>query len=599
MVTREQTDPASAAASRTGGAGARRKGAVRGGASAEAERKPVPPAAMLSSLRRATGKASLLAFMRAYLPHYFKLEPSPMHEALATELERMAGDRGSRMAVAAPRGHAKSTLVTLGYVLWCVVYRRESFIVIASDTADQAQDHLAHIKAELEGNERLIEDFPEACELPPGSGTRPPATRWRRDDIATRHGVRVYAVGSGQRLRGKRHQHARPTLIILDDVENEESVRSQEQRQQKTEWFTSTVTKAGTAWTNIVLVGTVLHSDSLLANALDPCRMPGWRGMRFRAVIRWPERMDLWDRWEGVYNLREEFGGHAGPDASRRFFEANAQEMERGAELLWPRADSLLDLMTLRTRDGAPSFEREKQNEPASMEHTVFNPAQVYYWDDVGGGVPSPLETTPVPGVPGHGRGFGDPPPVVRAATPFELLAALGSGTKVIIGVDPSLGLPGGRHDNSAVVVLAKRWREAICYVLDADISRRRPEELVAHIVRVAQQYGSREIGVESVQFQSLLASSLKLSLANAGMGGVRVREVKQTTSKIARIQGMQPAIASGRVMFSRRQVSLVNELLTFPYGSHDDGPDALEIALRCADQPDSYATRAIGGVSP
>ena len=569
----------------------------------EAEAKPLPPTAKpIGSLRRQSGEASLMAFMKLYLPHYFKKEPSVIHTELAAELERMAGDRGSRLAVAAPRGHAKSTVVTLAYALWCVVYRRESFIVIASDTADQARDHLAHIKAELEGNERLMDDFPEACELPPGSGLRPPATRWRKDDIATRHGVRVYAVGSGQRLRGKRHKDARPTLIILDDVESEESVRSQEQREQKLEWFTSTVTKAGTPTSNLIIVGTVLHTDSLLARALDPHRLPGWRAMRYKAVSRWPDRMDLWDRWEGVYNLREEFEGKSGPEASRRFFAAHRADMELGAELLWPQADSLLDLMTLRTRDGAPSFEREKQNEPAGLEQSYFSADRVFYWDDLGGAGPEssvPVEREVIGWDPVRGVRYGEPVGVVRAATPAELLLALGSTRKVIIGIDPSLGLPGGRHDNSAVVVLAKRSSSPIRYVLDADISRRRPDELVAQVVRMAQVYDAREIAVESVQFQSLLAANLKAALSQAGLGGVYVREVKQTTSKIARIQGMQPEVASGRVRFSRRLVALVNELLTFPYGAHDDGPDALEIALRCANKPQARAVPCLGGIDP
>lgn len=60
----------------------------------------------------------------------------------------------------------------------------------------------------------------------------------------------------------------RPDLIIMDDIENDEDVRSFEQRRKLSSWFFSAVSKAGDFYTDIVFIGTVLHKDSLLANLL-------------------------------------------------------------------------------------------------------------------------------------------------------------------------------------------------------------------------------------------------------------------------------------------------------------------------------------------
>lgn len=74
-----------------------------------------------------------------------------MHREISLLLENAAsGERGERISLAAPRGHAKSTLVSLAYVLWCICLKKERFIVLGSNTASQANDLLTHIKTELE-----------------------------------------------------------------------------------------------------------------------------------------------------------------------------------------------------------------------------------------------------------------------------------------------------------------------------------------------------------------------------------------------------------------------------------------------------------------
>ncbi len=87
-----------------------------------------------------------------------------------------------RIAQAAPRGHAKSTLASLILPLWCIVGEKRKFIGLVSDTTEQAADFLEFIKAELDANERLIEDFPEAC----GEGRV-----WKAGQAITRNNVRL------------------------------------------------------------------------------------------------------------------------------------------------------------------------------------------------------------------------------------------------------------------------------------------------------------------------------------------------------------------------------------------------------------------------
>jgi predicted phage terminase large subunit-like protein len=546
--------------------------------------------AKLSALRRETGAHGLLAFVRTYLPHYFKKQHSRMHAELAAELEKMTGprgERGARLAVAAPRGHAKSTLVTLGYLLWCMAYEHERFIVIISDTADQAQDMLAHVKSELETNERLRADFPQVCGgggTLGASGTKGTA-RWRKGDIVTGSGVRVRAAGTGQGFRGVRHKAERPTLIVLDDAENERDVRSDELRTQKLDWFRSTVSKAGTGTTNMVVVGTVLHSDSLLANLLDGRRSPGWTAKRYKALAKWPDRMDLWQKWGAAYNMTGDADGLTGPEGADLYYERNKAEMDKGAEVLWPEVDSLLSLMKLRARDGAASFEREKQNEPAGLENCMFREGDFHFWDEDRRSATQ--ETLPE-------WTWKDKP--VFASSPLELERILRQqGFRIVLGIDPSMGIPG--RDFTGLVVVARGARSPVRYVLHAEMLRSRPDEVIEHVVKLCQTFDIRSIGFESVQFQALMGTNLRRRLNEVPLR-VYIHDVKQTMPKIMRFQSLQPELSSGRLRLSVRHQNLITQLLQVPHGSHDDIVDALEIALRHADKPVGYCVHTIGGES-
>jgi len=227
--------------------------------------------------------------------------------------------RGGKEALAAPRGNAKSTLSTLILPLWCIAGARKKFIVIISDTTEQAEEFLDGIKSELEANERLIEDFPEAC----GSGRI-----WKASKLITENGVAVRCWGKRKRLRGARHGNRRPDLVICDDLEDDENIDSPDQREKDRKWFFKAVMKIGGRYTVYIVIGTLLHYDSLLARLLN---RPGWQGKKWQAVIRWSSSQ-LWEKWEALYTSRS---SDAEEKAEKYFFQ-HQKEMLWGTRVLWP-----------------------------------------------------------------------------------------------------------------------------------------------------------------------------------------------------------------------------------------------------------------------
>lgn len=133
---------------------------------AEVEGFDASPAAVAERRRKVFDPVSGYEyFVQNYFPHYVRSpHKSQLHEYLFKTLPALLRNPNNTLeADAAPRGEAKSTMVTQLFSLWCIVTGQKHYIVIVMDSIDQAYPMLEAIKAELEFNPRLKTDFPEAC----------------------------------------------------------------------------------------------------------------------------------------------------------------------------------------------------------------------------------------------------------------------------------------------------------------------------------------------------------------------------------------------------------------------------------------------------
>jgi len=504
----------------------------------------------ISLQRRLLALRSPENFGLVYLGHYLEHPPSALHRRLYQLLGEAGSARGARIAVAAPRGHAKSTVVSLIYPLWALLSGAEPLTLLLSATRDQAASHLRNIRSELETNERLLMDFPELAAIARGRRPKP----WRGNALHMPGGAMIRALGAGEQIRGARHRQHRPSMIICDDLEAPERVVSAEQRAQLCEWFTKTLLKAGDAGTNVVLIGTVLHYDSLLARYTAHRPQPGWQAEKFQALNKRPDDEAAWQRWQSIYAGHDEWDGRGGREAALAYFRANEQDMLAGAEVLWPEREPLYELMEMMVREGRAAFDSEKQNEPLDPEQCLFRPGSFHFWDE-------------------------------EFANTKALLGAIGREARVSIAWDPSMGASQSRGDYSAIVVVAHDRGPDLIYVLAADLERRPPDQSIKRLVQYAQMFKPTEIGVERNGFQELLQRDLSDALRRAHCHG-RVHALQNTGDKRSRIGSLQPRIEHGQLVFSARQSELLEQLRQFPLGRHDDGPDALEMACRLIHMP-------------
>ena len=503
-------------------------------------------------------------FGLTYLPDYCQLKLSRLHRELCQEVARVeASPDGERTAIAAPRANAKSTWMSLINPLCKIVRGRKKFIIIISDTSTQANSLLNDIRSELEDNEALARDYPHAC----GRGPV-----WRDHFIITRNNVAVLALGSGKRIRGRRHRAARPDEIIIDDLENDENTRNPEQRDKLHDWLNKAVLKAkGVASKcDVWMVGTVMHFDGVLARTMDPQKSPGWRSRKYKAVIRWAARKDLWDEWQALYTDWSKKDEDR-LEAAQAFLACNREEMLRGTEVLWPEGEPYEVLMRTRVDEGPTSFDSEKQNEPIDPSSCQF-PEEWFQWfveeQDAGG----EWWLRPEKGAP-------------VKLTDCDVFGA----------VDPSMGKLDKHRDPSAIVAIAAYPSTRIdpngstyqsLWVIDASIVRRHPHVIQSNLFDLHRKRRFARVGVESVQFQELFAEHVQAAaLEDATIADLVIRKLRPLGDKILRIQRLGPFIYSGRLKFNRALSELYGQLRYFPQAAHDDGPDAVELCLEVMGQ--------------
>jgi len=496
-------------------------------------------------IRRKLGEKSIKAFAELFFPHYLSKKSCLFHEELYKMLEEMSEKRGERLAVAAPRASAKSSIVSLIYVIRSIAYKKENYIMLLSDTREQAEAFLSHIKDELETNERLIESFPEICE----TGQKPMPPRWTRNEIVTRNGIKLTVLGSGQKIRGRRSKEARPSLIILDDIENDENTQSEESREKLFSWFSKAVLKAGSGATNVVVIGTIQHYDSLLAKLVNEDGMPGWTKKKYKSVIQWATRIDLWQRWKLIFNNREPYSGKMGKEAALAFYFANKDAMLEGAEVLWKEKEDYYSLMVMRESELEGSFDSEKQNEPVSYERSLFNPAEFRYYNDM-----------------------------YRSTE--ELLQWMGDNADIMGSCDPATGEFTNKGDYTAITIAARDRRDGIVYIIESDIARRTPANTVETIIAYCKRYKIKKFAAEANYFQTVLVQDLEKRVRKEGLYQTEIIAIKNSINKRERIQSLHPLIKNGTIVFNKFHQQLLDQFRYFPKGRYDDAPDAVHLLM-------------------
>lgn len=199
-----------------------------------------------------------------------------------------------KLGIIAARDHGKSYFFSFAYPLWQLyrydknyvgdlgVYKRKVLSkggIIITNEYSLAKDFLRFIKAEIEENPILRERL-YSSEL----------GYWGESEILCSNGALLKIKGSGSALRG-RH----PGWISVDDLLDESSLYSKNQRDQIIEYFHSVIMNMIIPGGQVIVTGTPFHLNDLYANLKQS---KGWRVFEYPGIlpdgrVLWPERYDL------------------------------------------------------------------------------------------------------------------------------------------------------------------------------------------------------------------------------------------------------------------------------------------------------------------
>jgi predicted phage terminase large subunit-like protein len=217
---------------------------------------------------------------KTFFPDRFTL---PFAEKVHGKIFDLVDSPATKVAIAAPRGWGKTSIVGLALMARWILFRYTDFIVYINKSHDAASLQTENLRRELVTNREIKAFF--------GNFRHRDVNNAEFDEVFSKkawvaYDTLVWPRGAGQQVRGVLYKNDRPGLIVIDDLEDSEKIENEEIRNGWYSWLYADVIKAvpriGEAAKNwkIVYIDTLKHEDSVLQKLLDS---PEWDSIRLEA----------------------------------------------------------------------------------------------------------------------------------------------------------------------------------------------------------------------------------------------------------------------------------------------------------------------------
>lgn len=455
-----------------------------------------------------------------------------LHDDITLQLR----ERGNRKLILVPRGHLKSSVVTIGYTIQSILKDMDTRILIANAVWDNARKFMWKIQ----------EYLTEKSALPLLYGNFQ-SKRWNQDEFVVSHRRKAHAeptIATAGVEKAQASQHY--DHIILDDVVVRENMGTAEQQDKVINFYKDTLdllepegtlTIIGTRWGLGELYSHIINNESCSMNGFyfrNDKERKDWRDKAFR-----PYDAKGYDRRPnptfGRFNV---YTRAAIEDDKAIFPEKFSIGPEKGKE----------DLLQLKVSKGSFHFSSQQMNDPVDDDSIEFK--RKYYQE-------------------------------------YERLPQKGRDMML---VDPAFTLK--QSNDSTGIVVTRFTNENVVYVMEAIALKREPSEMVDEIFKLWGRFPNiTRTKVESNIAQVVLLTLLRNEMRKRNKF-YSVEPYKSSTqeNKVAKIRGLIPRYESGGFKFAKGLTVMRDQLIEFPRGRHEDVIDALSQGLEDWDTPTQVA---------
>lgn len=217
---------------------------------------------------------------KTFFPERFTL---PFAENIHGPIFDLIDGPEQKVAIAAPRGWGKTSVVGLALMARKIMFRQTPFIIYINKSETAAIMQTDNLRRELVSNRNIRGFFGSVKTRTAGE-----------DEIEEQFSKKAWLAydtfvlprGAGQQVRGVLFKNSRPGLIVIDDLEDPDKIENEEIRKAWYQWLYADVIKAvpqigpeASNW-KIVYIDTLKHEDSVLQKLLDS---PEWKSVRLEA----------------------------------------------------------------------------------------------------------------------------------------------------------------------------------------------------------------------------------------------------------------------------------------------------------------------------
>lgn len=478
-----------------------------------------------------------------------------VHEELWKDIQdSIIGNGPEQLGRVLPRGTGKSAFGTLGPTCWAVAYKHKTYVLICSDIGSTAEKFIKDIKDNMLENEYIENAFGKLLD------DKNRNFICNATQLEFINHTFVEAISSTSPMRGRKYKNVRPDLIILDDYQSEDDVRTEEAREKKWKRYSDDVKfakqrpvkrdgkiiKKGTV---LMAWGTQQHKECFYSRLMKSAT---WMFKKEKGVlvddfideegkkVNGVDHLFTTGLWKQFKDILFDFKNNTRLEDAKEFYYEHEEEMQ--FPILWEEFWTCLEL-AMDYYENPNSFKQEVQGDVDSIGEKWFKT----------------INTEPRKVIDTH------------------------NFIKTMLCVDPAAS--SGRKNDYAAYLIGSVSKTGLKYARKAELAkinaRKEFDEYIRHMVELCLEYPEvTHVSIEKNTFNGADANQFEKAIKKHPILKFRnltIINESQRKNKDDKISTIVPFVNRGEFIFAEEDVDFIEQFMDFAgqkFTLHDDAAD-------------------------